>query len=72
MVKVHVLFILMWNSSDTRAPTVYTLTVNNEGGMHQDNTSDTRAPTVYTLTVNNEGRMDQDPTHTTEWFPPSF
>ena len=48
----------MWNSSDTRAPTVYTLTLNNEGGMDQDPTSDTRASTVYTLTLNNEGGMN--------------
>ena len=47
---------------------VYTLTLNNEGGMNQDPTSDTRAPMVYTLTLNNEGDMDQDPTHTTEWL----
>ena len=39
--KVHVLFTLTWNSSDTKAPMVYSLTLNNEGRMDKDTTHTT-------------------------------
>ena len=43
----------MWNSSDTKAPTVYTLTLNNEGCMDQDPTHTTEwfLPSFYFYVV---------------------